>query len=55
MEGKSCKVHVDHLCPWLDDQVKPNTGTDEVTVNVAPGVEDKPLVSPENEETQVMF
>ena len=49
MGGKPRKVHVDHLRPWLDEQVKPNTGTDEVTVNVVPGVEDKSLVSPEDE------
>ena len=40
---------MDHLHPWLDEQEKPNTGTDEVTVNVAPGVEDEPLVSLEDE------
>ena len=40
---------MDHLHPWLDEQEKPNTETDEVTVNVAPGVEDEPLVSLEDE------
>ena len=46
MEGKPCKIHVDHLRQWLDEQRKPNTGTDEVTVNVAPGhgMEDEPVV-----------
>ena len=47
--GKPCKVHVDHLRPWQDEQAKPNTGTEEITVNVAPDVEDEPLVSPEDE------
>ena len=34
---------------WLDEQVKPNTGTDKITVNAAPGVEDEPLVSQKDE------
>ena len=49
MEAKPCKVHVDHLSPSLDEQGKPNIGTDKVTVDVPPGVEDEPLVSPEDE------
>ena len=48
MEAKPCKVHVDHLSPSLDEQGKPNIGTDKVTVDVPPGVEDEPLVSPED-------
>ena len=49
MGGKPHKVHEDHLHPWLDEQAKPNTGTDKIIVNVAPGMEDEPLVSPEEE------
>ena len=49
MGGKPCKVHVDHLRPWQDEQAKPNTGTEEITVNVAPDEEDEPLVLPEDE------